>query len=345
MRIALDASYSVGTNLTGVGVYSSEIIAGLASAHPDQDFVLCYRPHRFFRAMLSPARPNCRRRPLWETRSVRADVFHGLNQRLPQATYRGRVATFHDLFILTAEYSTQEFRERFARQARQAAERSDLIIAVSRFTAGQVRELLGVENSRIRVIPHGVRPARVPSAASRDNMILNVGAIQKRKNIPRLVRAFEQVPPGWRLVLAGSAGFGAEDILREIEASPRRADIEVRGYVPTLELELLYARAAIFAFPSLDEGFGMPVLEAMAHRVPVVTSNRSALAEVAGGAALQVDPTETDAIAGALNRLIADRTLYHQLVERGLARAASFPWARAVEQTWAVYRELTSGAC
>ena len=126
----------------------------------------------------------------------------------------------------------------------------------------------------------------------RENVILNVGAIQKRKNIARLVAAFETVAPEWRLVLAGSDGYGAEEIRARIAASPARERIAVLGYVTPEELAGWYARASVFAFPSLDEGFGMPVLEAMAAGVPVVTSNRSALPEVAGDAALLVDPEE-----------------------------------------------------
>ena len=339
-RIALDATYSIGTNLTGVGVYSAEILRGLASARSGFDLTFCYRPHRFLKALMQPVSYNCRRRPLWETRPVAADLFHGLNQRLPQATYRRRIATFHDLFVLTAEYSTKDFRDRFALQARQAAERSDLIIAVSHFTAGQVRDLLGIDGARIRVIPHGVRAPRAEPAPQREPIILNVGAIQKRKNIVRLVRAFEAMPAGWRLVLAGSLGFGADEIVHEVEASLRHTDIEIRGYLPSQELEALYARASVFAFPSLDEGFGMPVLEAMAHGIPVVTSDRSSLPEVAGDAAILVDPSDEDAIAGALSRIIEDAALYQELVTRGRARAACFSWERAIEQTCAVYREL-----
>ena len=121
---------------------------------------------------------------------------------------------------------------------------------------------------------------------------MSVGAIQRRKNIVRLVEAFEQLASGWKLVLAGSFGFGSEAALQRIERSPRKQDIQVLGYVSDSQLEELYRRASIFAFPSLDEGFGMPVLDAMARGVPVLTSNVSAMPEVAGDAALLVDPTD-----------------------------------------------------
>jgi glycosyltransferase involved in cell wall biosynthesis len=340
LKLALDATYSVGRDLSGVGVYSREILTGLARAHPEATFLACFRPHRFWRGLFAPLPANCRRRLLRETWTARrADLFHGLNQRLPALGCRRSVATFHDLFVLTAEYSTPEFRERFTRQARQAAERADLIITVSAFTASEVERLLGVERSRLRVIEHGVRCVP-PSGEPREKVVLHVGAIQHRKNVARLVEAFEHVPEGWRLVLAGSAGYGAEQILARIESSSRRADIDVLGYVTCRQLAGWYRRASIFAFPSLDEGFGMPVLEAMANGVPVLTSNRSALPEVTGDAALLVDPADAESITDGLRRLSGDEELRGALREKGYRHASQFTWETAVAKTWKVYREL-----
>jgi glycosyltransferase involved in cell wall biosynthesis len=250
------------------------------------------------------------------------------------------VCTFHDLFVLTGEYSTPEFRARFAAQARDAARRADRIIAVSAFTARQVAELLGVDRERIRVVHHGIRPLPPPPGVVRENVVLHVGAIQARKNIARLVEAFENAGAGWRLVLAGSAGYGAESIHARIAASPARDRIQVTGYVSPTELAAWYARASVFAFPSLDEGFGIPVLEAMAAGVPVLTSNRSALPEVAGGAALLVDPENAPEMAAALDRLLVDPDLRLELAARGRRRASDFSWERAAAATWAVYDEL-----
>ena len=346
MKIALDATYSRGSNLSGVGVYSREILSGIAEAHPEARLLFCYRLHRFLRSFHDSLAPNCRRYLLQEPCVPRsADLFHGLNQRLPHARLRRAVATFHDLFVITGEYSSPEFRKRFQKQARDAADRSDLIIAVSEFTARQVESCLGVEPSRLRVVHHGVRsPAHEPpDAESRERIVLHVGAIQKRKNIARLVHAFERLDPDWRLVLAGSMGFGASEIRAAIDASPARTRIQVLGYVPEPDLTQLYDRCAIFAFPSLDEGFGMPVLKAMAHNLPVLTSNRSALREVAGDAALLVDPAYTDAIAEGLKQLAGNQELRRELGARGKNRAASFTWKAAVWKTWSVYSELLSG--
>jgi len=337
VRIALDATYSLGRNLSGVGAYSREILFGLAAAHPDQSLGFYYRPHRFLRSFQDALPANARRRLLLSAPG--ADLFHALNQRV-DAPAKRTVSTFHDLFVMTGDYSSPEFRTRFTGQARQAAQHSDAIIAVSEFTASQVQQLLGVERSRIHVIHHGVR-FPVPGQTVRENMVLSTGAVQRRKNVARLVKAFEHVPSGWRLTLAGALdGFGATNELRAVEESPRSQDIDVLGYVSGPQLENLYSRARIFAFPSLDEGFGMPVLEAMAAGVPVVTSNRSALPEVAGNAALLVDPESIEEIGGALALLAGNEDLRADLQNRGVLRASDFSWERAIERTWMVYKSL-----
>jgi len=321
-------------------VYSREILFGLARTHPQDRFEFCYRPHRFLHSFRDRLPRNASRRLL--RGAPHAGLFHALNQRV-DVRARRTVSTFHDLFVITGEYSTSEFRARFTEQARLAARRSDLIIAISRFTAGQVEEFLGVEPSRIRVIPHGVHvPSVERQNTSRQNLVLFVGAIQRRKNVWNLVRAFERMPASWRLALAGAAdGFGAAEELRAVESSPRKADIDVLGYVTAVELETLYRRARIFAFPSLDEGFGMPVLDAMANSVPVITSLRSALPEVAGDAALLVNPDDPEEIANALVHLASDPGLCDDLARRGRERALQFSWESALIKTWEVYKELT----
>jgi glycosyltransferase involved in cell wall biosynthesis len=269
----------------------------------------------------------------------RASLFHGLNQRLPSCGFKRQIATFHDLFVLSGNYSTAEFRERFAAQARQAAAGADLIIAVSEFTAGQVEHYLKVPRERIRVVHHGVLQRAIPKLA-REKIVLCVGAIQRRKNQAGLIKAFRAMPAGWKLVLAGSLGYGADEVMREIEQSPQRDDIRITGYLTDDELGRWYGRASIFAFPSLDEGFGMPTLEAMAAGVPVISGNRSALPEVCGEAALIVDPESEDELAGALIRLATDRELCEELSRKGRARAANFSWSGAVFGTLKVYGEL-----
>jgi len=342
VHIALDATYAVGRELTGVGVYSREILHGLPALHPEARFTFCYRPNRFLRSFREPIPRGAHRRPLLESGPPRsAGIFHALNQRVPGTKHKRSVTTFHDLFVLTGEYSTKEFRDRFAEQARHAAERSDAIICVSQFTADQVASLLNVEKERLHVVHHGVRgPEEQPPNDGREPLILSVGSIQKRKNTARLVEAFELTPPGWKLILAGAAGYEAESILQRIAESPRRQDITVTGYVTQAELEHLYAKASLFAFPSLDEGFGIPVIEAMAWGVPVITSDRSALLEISGDAALHVDPENIEELATALQTAMENHGLRNELAARGLDWSTKFTWRAAVEKTWNVYRQF-----
>jgi glycosyltransferase involved in cell wall biosynthesis len=337
LRIALDATYSLGDGLSGVGVYSRELLNGLSASDFADGWDWFYRSQRYFRARSFPKPPNVTRRFLadfWGNRS--AGIFHGLNQRLPKRRFRRQVATFHDLFVLTGDYSTPQFRERFAIQAREAAARADLLIAVSAFTASQIEEYLHVPASRIRVIHHGVIRRRLPSLP-RQKIVLCVGAIQRRKNQLMLIRAFRALPRDWTLVLAGSQGYEAAEAVSEAAKNDR---IRITGYLTDDQLGEWYARAGIFAFPSLDEGFGMPVLEAMDAGIPVIAGNRSALPEVCGDAAELVDPRNEDDLASALLRLSNDETHCAQLVARGLDRAKQFRWENAVADTLAAYREL-----
>ena len=303
MRIALDATYSLGGGLSGVGVYSRELLNGLAATDFADGWDWFYRSQRYFRARRLPKPPNVTRRFLadsWGNRS--AGIFHGLNQRLPNRRFRKQVATFHDLFVLSGDYSTPEFRERFAVQAREAAAGADLLIAVSASTASQIEHYLQVPSSRIRVIHHGIVPRVVPDLP-REKIVLCVGAIQRRKNQAMLIRAFRALPKDWTLVLAGSHGYEADEAVREAARSPVKERIRITGYLDDEQIGDLYGRSGIFAFPSLDEGFGMPVLEAMAAGIPVIAGNRSALPEVCGDAAELIDPLNEEELASALLKL------------------------------------------
>jgi glycosyltransferase involved in cell wall biosynthesis len=340
-------------------VYCSRIIQALAEAAPGDRFALCYRANRFFRALFSPLpASNCSRRLMEEFAPFlpprNAALFHGLNQRLPRTPFPRSVTacravtTFHDLFVMSGNYSTAEFRKRFSDLARDAAGRSDRIIAVSHFTAGQIAEYLNYPRDRISVVHHGVDPIAEISPQSRDAFrrklelespfLLHVGAIQQRKNVARLVQAFEGLPERYVLVLAGAAGYGAREILDCIEQSPARRRIRVLGYRTRDELNHLYRTAAALAFPSLEEGFGIPVLEAMSAGLPVVTSNSSALKEVAGDATLLVDPLDVDGLRSAIQIALEDTAARESLAAAGLRRAAGFTWQRAAQETLAVYR-------
>ncbi len=342
--IHLDATYAVSQRPTGVGNYSQEILRGLAARYPDDVFCHCYRPHRFLPSFQEDLPSNAYRSLLvdgWFP--LRPRLFHGLNQRLPKLASEHMVSTFHDLFVMTSEYSTLAFRDRFTAQARDAAERSDIICCVSAFTAGQVEDLLGVEPSRLRVIHHGARPpspSLVKPVEEREAIVLFVGGIQKRKNTLGLIEAFSALPAPWKLVLVGDRGYGWEEAEMAIAESPSRDRIQQTGYCDDATLQRLYGSAALLAFPSFDEGFGLPVLEAMGWGLPVLTSNRASIPEVAGDAALLIDPYQPDALRDALVHLAESESARKDLAAKGLQRVSSFTWERAVDATYAVYQEL-----
>ena len=355
VRIALDASYGVGSEPSGVAVYCRNLIRELTTNHTEASFLLAYRANRLTRAFREPnPAPNCTRVVLegaatriW---AGRTDLFHGLNQRLPAFRFPRQIATFHDVFVMTGEYSAPDYRRKFTELAKRAASRADRIIAVSDFTAAETARLLDYPRERIVTVRHGVEPPpEIPPAeiaafqremSLEGPFLLHMGAIQTRKNCSRLIEAFERLPGEPLLVFAGSAGFGADETLARIDLSSARERIRQLGYVDTATRAKLYRTATALAFPSLDEGFGLPVLEAMAAGLPALTSNRSALPEVAGDAALLVDPFDTEAIAAGLGRLLTDEELRGELAAKGLRRAAEHTWARAAEETWSVYREL-----
>jgi glycosyltransferase involved in cell wall biosynthesis len=229
------------------------------------------------------------------------------------------------------------------------------IIAVSEATRRDLVELEGVPLDRIQVVHHGVDPSLRPVddpttiRAAQDayglpsKYFLYLGTLQPRKNLERLVRAHRHVvnsdPDAPALVLAGQVGWLAEPILAEARRGSSAQHVKVLGYVDRAHLAAILSGAVAFVYPSLYEGFGMPVLEAMACGCPVMTSTSSSLPEVAGDAALLVDPLDETAIAEVLARLWRDADLRASLRARGFERVKQFTWARAARETMAVLRE------
>lgn len=353
--IGIDAGNSLDRPPTGVAVYARNLIGEVARLHPEERFAWFYRSNRYFRSFRERLPPNARRRvlegPAMQLRTRGLRLFHGLNQRLPANVSVPRVATFHDLFALTGDYSTAEFRARFAGLARETAQRADHIIAVSRHTAALVAERLRFPADRITVVHHGAEPLHRPPRTRRSEIleslgverpfVLHLGALQVRKNVDRIVEAFELAGGSIFLVLAGSLGFGATRILDRIRKSSARERILHVGHVADEARATLYAEAEALLFPSLDEGFGLPVVEAFAAGLPVITSNVSALPEVAGDAAMLVDPYEAEDVAAALKLVLHDPELRADLRRKGRARAARFTWRRCADETWQVYERLS----
>ena len=232
--------------------------------------------------------------------------------------------------------------------------RAGHIIAVSEQTKRDVIAAYGVPAKKISVIYEAADPRFRPQPAedrSRcparydlpERYLLFVGTIEPRKNLGRLLAAFERLHAEGltdALVIVGKRGWLYDDFFARLEGSPAKQAVIFPGFVPDADLPAVYAGAQALAFPSEFEGFGLPVLEAMACGAPVVCSNTSSLPEVAGDAALLVDPLDVDALTDALRRVLNDPALAADLRARGLAQAARFSWARAAEETLAVYRRV-----
>jgi glycosyltransferase involved in cell wall biosynthesis len=233
-----------------------------------------------------------------------------------------RATVFHDLVPFHhPEWCTPRTVAMHTRKARHAAATCDVVFANSRFTANDLVDLLGIGEERIVPAPPGLADGLEPGGEAADlggPAVLALGTIEPRKNLARLVEAWRLLDGELGLVLAGGEGWGDR---------PDLADPRVRrlGYVPDEEIARLYRGAAVYAFPSMFEGFGMPIVEAMACGTPVVASAHPSLDEACGDAAVRVDPLDVAAIAAGIREAVARRD---ELVERGLAHAARFSWAR-----------------
>ncbi len=359
MRVALDATYTVDPEPSGVARYSRRLIQALAAADAEMEITLAARPRRFLAVRREFPGPRFRHCLLQEPLNLglpaRVDVFHGLNQRLPRYRFRRQVVTIHDVFALSSErYSSANFRRRFSALIRDAVRRADALIAVSDYTRRQLALHLGVDPLRVAVVHHGVDLPPVgtefwralanirvlPDGTSLETpFLLTVGAVQVRKNTLAAVRALEKLPLPVRLVIAGGIGHGGDEVIAYIRAHNLNGRALVLGYVDGVTKQALYRRAAALVFPSLEEGFGLPVLEAMAYGLPVVASQVGALPEIAGDAALLVDPLDVEALAEACRRVLDDAALAEDLRARGRARAAAFTWEKAAQETLRVYEE------
>ncbi|WP_099865287.1 glycosyltransferase family 4 protein [Pararhizobium haloflavum] len=280
-------------------------------------------------------------------------VCHATNFVAPQQAGR-LVTTIHDLsFLRYPDIHPRERMDWLTRGLDDTIARAERIIAVSEFTRQEIVELCGVERERIDVIhlgpAAGFRPIGREEAASEltryglgyGAYALFVGNLEPRKNLERLLDAWEKLPPGVAralpLVVAGGGGWHNEQLIARLDAAVAAGTVKRLGYIPSAELPILVGGARFFAFPSLYEGFGLPILEAMASGVPVLTSDRASMPEVSGGAALLTDPEDAEQIASGLERLAHDDALCADLSARGLERAGMFSWQRCADQTFETY--------
>jgi glycosyltransferase involved in cell wall biosynthesis len=286
----------------------------------------------------------------------RVNLFHATDFTLPPTLCR-TILTVHDLsFVRVPETTSPTLKHYLDKVVPRSIKRADHILADSQATKDDLIALYNTPSDKVTVLLSGVEPrfrpiddlnslerVRVRYALPDRPYILSVGTVQPRKNYVRLVEALGALRGQGidvSLVIVGAPGWLAEPIYETIKKLRLSEFVRFTGFADDADLPALYTGAVCVALPSLYEGFGLPVLEAMACGTPVLTSNVSSLPEVAGDAALLVDPHETQAIADGLMRLITDSALRNQLTARGYQQAARFTWDRSARELQAVYHRL-----
>ena len=280
------------------------------------------------------------------------DVYHATNYVFTHAVKRARrVVTIHDMtLVLFPEWHPRARVSSMSKEVAHSLEVADHILADSASTRDDIVKHFGTRSERISVVPlaadQSFKPLPAPEVQkalsdwglARDGYLLFMGTIEPRKNLLRLLQAVELA--GNRagpLVIAGADGWGSDEVARRIQSLRRAGRLTYLGYVPDNVRPALINGARGFVYPSLYEGFGLPVLEAMACGVPVLASNVSSLPEVIGNAGLLVDPCDVDAIAQGMVRLWDDAALRQDLSARGFNQAAGFSWERTASQTLKAY--------
>ncbi len=283
-----------------------------------------------------------------------ATLFHGMLNIAPFFSPVPTVITIHDLAFIRYPQTFRSYNRTYLDMAtRISAQRAKMILAVSEHTKREVVEILGVPPERVVVTYDAARVNFKPPQAKLlaefrqrnslpDQFLLYVGTLEPRKNLLTLLEAYSKIANtvGVPLIVGGGKGWMYDAVFKRLESLGLQDKVHFVGYLEEQDLPLWYAAATVFVFPSIYEGFGMPPLEAMACGTPVVTSNTSSLPEVVGDAGLMVSPTDTDALADALMRMLQDEALRQACRERGIQRAQSFSWKVTAQKTRNVYEQV-----
>lgn len=300
------------------------------------------------------------------------DIFHAPNLVMPNIYKGPSVVTVHDLSFYKFPETIIPLQEtrRLKKIIPGILKEADKVIAVSKATAKDLEEIFSLSRKKIKVIYHGLDQRFFKKRGQREinkikkkyriskDYLLFLGTFGPRKNIIRLIEAYERFRNGlvhspirrkkdffskYQLILAGAEGEASGKIKEKILKSRYKKDIILPGYVAADDLGRLFSGADLFIFPSLYEGFGLPIVEGMAKRVPVITSNVSSMPEVSQGAALLIDPYNVAQMAQAIYDVLTDKKLNKKLKDKGFKRAKSFKWGKCAKETLAVYKYLNKG--
>lgn len=363
MRVAIDANPMFLTR-AGIGSYTYHLVRQLIRLDEENQYFL-YNTATKDRELDGleqgkNAQVVCFARIFssWMARKDRIDVYHGTSYQLWAQGKAGSVVSIHDLALMRfPEFSKRLLGEHWSNyKTRKTLQQATKVIVGSQNTANDILEFYQIPVEKIRVIYYGVgeefffcpdadlrKSVRARLTIPSGDYILYVGGSDPRKNLDRLLEAFSillrKVQP-ITLVVTGGMGRRGEEIYQRISNLNLERNVVLTGHLPAQDLRLLYSGARLFVYPSLYEGFGIPVLEAMASGVPVITSNTSSLPEVAGDAAYLIDPYDVPALTDAIEKVLQDENLARSLQAKGLQRAKAFSWERTARQTLEVYKDV-----
>ena len=362
MRIGLDVSKAQGS-ADGIGTYCRELLRGLLPLVSDDELHLYALLHPIdFTALeeeLGGWPTNVRPRPGVRPAEDSLDVFHSTCWTAPGNLDAPILFTCHDLTTLShPHFHTLDNKVLCLTGLLRAHLNDATFLAVSQATAAELRHHLEVPTTRIHVVPHAAGPVfrTLDSEEAADQVrrkfqleapyLLAVGTLEPRKNLSRLLDAYAALQgrqrKEWPLVLVGGEGWQHQELLHRLETTPELAHARRLGRVDPEDLVALYNGAGLFVYPSLAEGFGLPIVEAMACGAPVVTSDQGAMAETAHDAAVLVDPMDSTALTEALDELIDDPNRRSALRQRGLDHARTFSWSSVARRTLALYHRLAA---
>jgi glycosyltransferase involved in cell wall biosynthesis len=359
MKFCLDVSSLASKTPTGIQTYTTALLKEFTSgAFPNLDFQTACKISRLKKL------PPLESRPRWITKLFDRftfrdiDVFHGPDFYLPRLSRRTRsLVTIHDLVVFShPEFMSSEWAALMQKKINRlfAESKPSAILAVSEFSKTEIEKFFPDYDGQIFVVPEACdadvfypRPlSEIEATKSRHGLdqpyILFSGTLEIRKNLHRLAEAFAQTmnKHHFDLVLIGRASYRFDELEAVIARLGIKPRVKLLGYVPQDDLPRLMSGSAFFIYPSLYEGFGLPILEAMQCGKAVITSNCGAMAEVAGDAALLVSPTSVNDLAAALLQLIEDESYRKTLEQKSIKRAAHFSWHETARQTYAVYQQL-----
>lgn len=364
MRVAFDASNLARREPTGIAVYGTNLIRNIAALDTESQYYLCYRLSRWKdrRFFYEADRPNFRTKIIQEplnflfTRKI--DLFHGLDARMYGSRRVKNVVTIHDIPQHSNPYSGTRHPEKKIRRYREIMAGADRIIADSEYTKADILRFYSISVEKVDVVHLGVEahlsprdPTEIQAVLERYGIrspyLLHVGRVERKKNLRRTLEAFagikKRLTQPVQIVLAGTPGPGGEEVFQAVDRFGLKEDVRAVGYVSQEDLPDLYSGAMIFLFVSLYEGFGMPILEAMACGAPVLISNVTSLPEVAGDAAVQVDPLDVESMARQMFRLIEDASVREAYTRKGFERVKAFTWEKTARETLAVYQKALAG--